>query len=241
MTWRIKQTSRKTGKPITRDTVNREIIILKKILRRLFIAGILRENGALSVQQLAGSDLSFHVIMEKEEKAYLLACPQPLQDVAAIMLETGMRPVEIFHLRKKDISLDKNSLQVTRSKTKASIRRVPLSDKAKLILEARLNRFDDGFLFPQNDNNGSAPTKALDKLHRQVISKLEYKFRLYDCRHTFATRTLESGTDLLTLSAILGHANLKMVMRYAHPSEERKAEAIRQMQKTKQKQSKHGK
>jgi len=107
-----------------------------------------------------------------------------------------MRPVEIFNLRKINISPDKNGLQVTRSKTKASIRRVPLSDKAKLILEGRLNRFDDGFLFPQNDINGSAPTKALEKLHRQVIGKLEYKFRLYDCRHTFATRAFESGTDL---------------------------------------------
>jgi site-specific recombinase XerD len=47
----------------------------------------------------------------------------------------------------------------------------------------------------------------------------------------FATRAPESGIDLLTLASLLGHANLKMVMRYAHPSEERKAEAIRRMQK----------
>jgi hypothetical protein len=48
---------------------------------------------------------------------------------------------------------------------------------------------------------------------------------------------LESGTDLLTLAALLGQANLRMVQRYAHPSEDRKADAIRQMQKTRQKQS----
>jgi hypothetical protein len=87
--WRIKQTSRKTGKTIMRDTVNSELIILKKILRRLVIAGILRENGALSVSQLAGNDLSFHVITDKEEKAYLLAGPQPLQDAATLRLENA--------------------------------------------------------------------------------------------------------------------------------------------------------
>lgn len=241
MTWRKVQTSRKTGEAVTRDTVNREIIVLKKILRRLVNAGILRDNSALNVSQLAGNDLSFHVITKKEEKVYLLACSQPLRDVAALMLETGMRPVEIFHLRKMDVSLDKNCLQVTRSKTKASIRRVPLSDKAKAILKARINRFDGDFLFPQNDIDGSSPMNALDKYHRKAINKLGLKFRLYDCRHTFATRALENDTDLLTLSALLGHTNLKMVSRYAHPSEERKAEAIRQMQKPKQKQSKRGK
>ncbi|HVE55995.1 MAG TPA: site-specific integrase [Pyrinomonadaceae bacterium] len=162
-------------------------------------------------------------------------------DAAALMLETGMRPIEISHLRKKDISLDRDCLQITRSKTKASIRRVHLSDKAKAILEARLKRFDGDFLFPQNDVDGSLPVKALDIVHRSVVRKIEYNFRLYDCRHTFATRALESGTDPITLAAILGHANLRMVSRYAHPSEERKAEAIRRMQKPKQKQSKRGK
>lgn len=214
--------------------------MLKKILRRLINARVLRENSALSITQLPGNELNFHVITEKEEKSYLLACSQPLQDVAELILETGMRPVEVFRLRREDVSLEKSSLQVTKSKTKASIRRVHLSDKGKSILKARLERFDGVFLFPHNEKDGEKPVRVLDVAHREVIGKLGFKFRLYDCRHTFATRALESGTDLLTLAALLGHANLKMVQRYAHPSEERKAEAIRRMQK-RQKQSKNAK
>jgi integrase len=229
--WRKSQKSRKTGKLMTHDTVNREVIILKKILRRLVNAHILRDNPALTVQSLTANDLSFHVITKKEESAYLLASPQPLQDVAALMLETGMRPIEIFRLQRDDVSIINSSLQVARSKTKASIRRVHLSDKAKAILKARLERFDGIFLFPQNEKDGGANhVKTLNVYHRLTIERLGFKFRLYDCRHTFATRALESEVDLLTLAALLGHANLKMVMRYAHPSEERKAEAIRQMQ-----------
>lgn len=45
-------------------------------------------------------------------------------------------------------------------------------------------------------------------------------FVLYDFRHTFATRMAERGMDVATLAAILGHANLRTVMRYVHLSKE---------------------
>jgi len=94
----------------------------------------------------------------------------------------------------------------------------------------KIIQFDGDFLFPQNDVNRALATKTLDWYHRKTVRDLGFDFRLYDCRHTFATRALEAGTDLLTLAAMLGHSSLKMVMRYAHPSEERKAEAMRMIQ-----------
>jgi integrase len=108
--WRKNQTSRKTGKLISRETVNRELVIFKKIFRRLIDDRILRENPARNIKQLAGNDLSFHVVTAKEEKAYLMACPQPLRDIAALMLETGMRPDEVYRIRRNDVFIEKNYL-----------------------------------------------------------------------------------------------------------------------------------
>ena len=44
---------------------------------------------------------------------------------------------------------------------------------------------------------------------------------IYDLRHTFATRFAEATSgDVVALAAILGHANLRTVMRYVHVSRE---------------------
>ncbi|HXH70428.1 MAG TPA: phage integrase SAM-like domain-containing protein [Pyrinomonadaceae bacterium] len=105
--WRSKQISRKTSKAITRDTINLELIALKTIFKRLVSADILIKNPAQEIKQLAENERSFHVLTIDEEKLYLLACPQPLQDVAALMLETGMRPTEIYQLKRENVSVKK--------------------------------------------------------------------------------------------------------------------------------------
>jgi integrase len=83
-----------------------------------------------------------------------------------------------------------------------------------------------GNLFQLGEVHGNIPTGKLDRLHLATIKNLGMKFRVYDFRHTFASRAVEDGIDLLVLASILGHSNLQMVMRYAHPSEDFKADAI---------------
>ncbi len=51
-------------------------------------------------------------------------------------------------------------------------------------------------------------------------------FRLYDLRHTWATRSAMAGVDLVTLAAMLGHSRIQMVLRYAHPTEEHQFAAM---------------
>ena len=49
---------------------------------------------------------------------------------------------------------------------------------------------------------------------------------LYEFRHTFATRFGEAVGDPIALATILGHANLKTVMKYCHPRESHTAKAM---------------
>lgn len=168
---------------------------LKGILKRLIDTKILRDNPARAVKQLTEDVNEFHILTDDEERRYLLASPQPIKDVAALMLETGLRCAEVYQLKRGDVYLEKNFLQVTKGKTKSSIRRVHLSDRAREILRYRMERFDGQYLFPQNDIDGEPATKTLNKFHLATIRRLSFDFRLYDCRHSFATRALESVVD----------------------------------------------
>lgn len=228
--WRSKQKSRKTKKKINPGTVNNELIILKMIFKRLVKNKILSSSPATDVPELKERDKTFYVLSYLEQKAYLLAAPQPLSDVASIMFELGMRPSEVFALERSDIDLKNGWLQVQKGKTKAARRKLPLTESARQVLAQRIKNQTGDLLFTQL-KEPSKPLTEVNRQHLATIDKLKYKFRLYDARHTFASRTLEAGCDLITLASLLGHTDTKTVQRYAHPSESHKYEAILRMEK----------
>jgi integrase len=83
------------------------------------------------------------------------------------------------------------------------------------------------WVFRSTKNNG--PRTTLQKAHQRTIGKRNkdetYQFgcgiqcRLYDMRHTFATRFALAGGSLPVLAKILGHADLSLLMRYVHPGQ----------------------
>jgi integrase len=55
-------------------------------------------------------------------------------------------------------------------------------------------------------------------------------FRLYDLRHTWATRAAEFAIDLVTLAAMLGHSKINVVLLYAHPTARHQTQAVQRME-----------
>jgi integrase len=82
-----------------------------------------------------------------------------------------------------------------------------------------------GVLFP-GDANGLLDESKLRKVFKWVLRQAELpRFRVYDLRHTYATRLLSAGVPLLYVSKQLGHAKptttLKHYAKYI-PSEDRR-------------------
>jgi len=213
-------------KKISPVTLNRELGCLKKMLSRLVKNGIIKVNPAWSVSFLTEEPRDFRVLTYAEEKKYLMGCPQPLRDFATIMIETGLRPTEVRNLTVKDVFLENDGgLFVRKSKTKAGRRLIPyLSQRATDILKPRIKNAENGFLFMGGRG-------FVDNAHYKALDRSGVpKFRIYDLRHTYATRQVECGTDIATLQELLGHSKIEMTKRYVHPSNDHKADAMRRME-----------
>jgi integrase len=98
------------------------------------------------------------------------------------------------------------------------------------VLVKRLDKVKGDFIFPGRSTDG--PIVKVNSAHTATVKRSKVvPFRLYDLRHTWATRMAMAGVDLVTLAAMLGHSRIQMVLRYAHPTEEHQFAAMEKRQR----------
>lgn len=240
-----KQSKQTTTQPFIRPaTINREMSVLRILFNRHIKNNLLVKNPVSGVKFLKEENEQMRVVSEDEEKLYLMAASQPLRDIASLMIETGMRPEEIFRIERKNVHLDRGYIFNPFGKTEAAKRKIPLTQRASAIVERRLKEEENSFIFA-SEKTGK-PLITLKTAHRGALKRSGVEqFRIYDLRHTFATRAAEAGVDLMTLKSLLGHTKIQMVTRYPHPTEKHQFDAIKKMEavrleKEAQKQQKRG-
>jgi len=237
-TWRAKQKglprgkksnkAKKPTKQLRPATVNRELACLKHLFSRN--GATVATNPVRGVKFLDEDNEQTRVLNAEEEKLYLLAASQPLQDIATLMLETGMRPEEVYRIRRENVHLEQGYVFNPYGKTKAAKRKVPLSEAACAVVAKRLEKAKSEFLFPGRSTDG--PIVKANSAHYATLKRCKVAaFRIYDLRHTWASRSAMAGVDLVTLAAMLGHSKINMVMRYAHPTEEHQFAAMEKRQR----------
>jgi len=157
------------------------------------------------------------ILSDAEEKAYFAdaARNRVLFDVGRLMVNQGLRPSEALALRKADVNLDRRELEVPKSKSKASSRTLNLTGESLVILGRRMAG-DGVWVFPGSRKAEPFTYSGLVGAHNRALERSGTSFGIYSLRHTFATRFYIKTKDLDALRKILGHADLKTVMRYVH-------------------------
>jgi integrase len=216
-------------------TVNRALTTLKLLFHQAERSGYLVRNPVVGVAMFREPLDSMRVISFEEQAAYLAETSQPLHDIAKIILGTGMRPEEVFRMQAENLDFKQKAIFNPCGKTKAARRTIPMTDDALSLLKSRVKKamkLGTSYLFPSR-HDVQTPIGSVKKAHSAAVkrAKIERYFRLYDLRHTFATRAVEAGTDLPTLSSLLGHASILMTMRYVHPAAEQKKTAMEKFEK----------
>lgn len=229
-TTRAGQKGTRTGRTLRPATVNRELACLKAMFNHAMKNDVVVRNPVSRVKFLPEDNDQMRVLTKDEQRLYLMAATQPLQDIASLILETGMRPEEVYRLKRENVHLQHGYLFNPYGKTRAAKRKIPLTDTAITVLDNRMARIKGDYLFPGR-GVGDRPILKVNNAHTGTVKRSGVRrFRLYDLRHTWATRMTMASVDLVTLAALLGHSRIQMVLRYAHPTEEHQFQAVKKMQ-----------
>lgn len=221
---------KQTKKRIMPATVNRELACLKALFNHAIKSDLQLTNPVSRVAFLPEQNEQTRVLSFDEQARYLAVATPILRDIATLMLETGMRPEEVYRIQSENVNLAGGFVFVPFGKTKAARRRIPLTTVARSVLARRMDGLKTPFLFPC-DTDATRPVPKVNNAHDRAVKVGKVApFRLYDLRHTWATRAAESGIDLVTLAALLGHSKIQMVLRYAHPTQEHQARSVERME-----------
>lgn len=166
-----------------------------------------------------------------------------------LCLFTGLRIGELCALRWEDIALENRELTVCRTvqrlqiprqsgrtketdtftekrtrlllsapKSSSSVRTIPLPENIARIIERSFKECN-GYVLTGKEHHFLEP-RTMQNHFKRVLRELAIPpVNFHALRHTFATRCVEVGFDIKSLSEILGHSNVNITMnRYVHPS-----------------------
>lgn len=185
-------------------------------------------------------------ILSKDEQKRLIAFLRKRTDYyklgILLSLFTGMRVGEVCALKWENINLNEGSIEIcktiqriknvdpenkiskktkiiiTKPKSKCSIRKIPIPNYLIETLES-LYSTPDSYILSGNSQKYVEPRKL--QYHFQMLARelSIQNINYHALRHTFATRCIESGFEIKSLSEILGHANVNITLNcYIHSS-----------------------
>ena len=157
-----------------------------------------------------------HTFSRQKINRLWAAVDRPGVDTVLILLYTGMRCGEMLQLQKADVHLRQRYIRITRSKTAAGIRIIPIHHRIAPLIESRMESPGDALICDTTGrpyNYGRYCT-----VWRTVMRHIRADgHTTHDCRHTVATLLDNAGANETAKRRLLGHAGGDITERvYTH-------------------------
>ena len=239
--------NKKTGKGLSANSVNAVISVIQSSLKAAHLLGLTKEYTAdkLKRPKLKEKPVECFTLAEQKqiEQAVLAGKKDKLYGVL-FCLYSGLRIGELIALQWSDIDFAKGILNVSKSchdgkngliidepKTATSRRVIPLPKQLLPFLKSIKKKSVSPFVVSANGKPVSV--RSYQRSFELLLKKLKIPHKgFHSLRHTFATRAIECGMDVKTLSEILGHKDPTVTLnRYAHSLMEHKADMMNKLGK----------
>ena len=208
---------------ITRNTASTYFSIFKAGLHQAFIDGYLTVDIAAKAKNIAYSDKQReYLTIDELNTLAATPCDRPIMKRASLFSAlTGMRHSDIQKLKWKEIIKDGEHYRIlfTQQKTKG-VQYMPISDQAYQLCGERGE--PDRLVF-EGLQDPSWINKPLERWIKAADITKHITFHCF--RHTYATLQLTNGTDIYTVSKMLGHTKVTTTQIYAKIVDEKKEQA----------------
>ena len=247
ITWLLQSGNKRTGKGLSANSVNAVISVIQSSLKTAHLWGLTKDYTAdkLKRPKLKEKPVECFTLVEQKqiEKSILNGKKDKLYGII-LCLYSGLRIGELIALQWNDIDLTKGILTISKSchdgkdgliidepKTATSRRIIPLPKQLLPILRSVKKRSDSPFVVSASGKPVSV--RSYQRSFELLLKKLKIPHKsFHSLRHTFATRAIECGMDVKTLSEILGHKNPTVTLnRYAHSLMEHKTDMMNKLGK----------
>lgn len=125
--------------------------------------------------------------------------------IILIMIYSGVRINELLTLKKSNIHIDERYIDITRSKTEAGIRKVPISDKILPFITCWMEQNESDVFICNRHGSAFEYTNFVRQYWMPVMQKFEMTHRPHDTRHTCISLLSSAGVDDKIIKKIVGH------------------------------------